>query len=94
MYCVVYFVTVYLCHCCCCISYCSFASVITMVLYIVYNARNVKKIILYLLVIGFLATISIPVYLEHSTQIQNKFEGEKVKNMVLALPILERGLKN
>ena len=54
-----------------------FASVITMVLYIVYNARNVKKIILYLLVIGFLATISIPVYLEHSTQIQNKFEGGK-----------------
>ena len=48
-----------------------------MVLYIVYNARNVKKIILYLLVIGFLATISIPVYLEHSTQIQNKFEGGK-----------------
>ena len=46
-----------------------------------------------MLVIGFLATISIPVYLEHSTQIQNKFEGEKVKNMVLALPILERGFE-
>ena len=36
-----------------------------------------RQIILYLLVIGFLATISIPVYLEHSTQIQNKFEGGK-----------------
>ncbi|MEB3376282.1 hypothetical protein SFC43_35370 [Bacteroides sp. CR5/BHMF/2] len=70
-----------------------FASMITMALYVVYNIRNVKRFVLYLLVIGFLATVSAPIYIEHSAQIQNKFEGGKGENMVLALLILERGLK-
>lgn len=77
MYCVVYFVTVYLCHCCCCLSYCSFCIRDNHGVIHCIQCKKCKKIILYLLVIGFLATISIPVYLEHSTQIQNKFEGGK-----------------
>lgn len=56
-----------------------FASMITMALYVVYNIRNVKRFVLYLLVIGFLATVSAPIYIEHSAQIQNKFEGGKGK---------------
>ena len=77
MYCVVYFVTVYLCHCCCCLSYCSFCIRDNHGVIHCIQCKKCKKNNIVFVVIGFLATISIPVYLEHSTQIQNKFEGGK-----------------